>query len=182
MRKQSRHLGNCFPPNGKAAAGLRSATASQKGGRDTQPGASVAVCSEEKVSSHCQLAATPMGILARWIEDALNMTVQCSHHADPRKHRLTAERHYQDQAPQRSDLRSPSCAALGIDEIAAQTQGSGDRSISGGFRQCRAMSPIEARAENIGPLGAFPGLTQLGLSKHSDNLRRSIFYLHRCLV
>jgi hypothetical protein len=104
---------------------------------------------------------SPARLSARRIERSLDVAVQGSHDTDARKHRWAAERRHQDQAPQRSGFTFAELRSLRIDEIAAQTQGAGDRSISGGCRRSRAMSPFEARAENIGSVGAFPGLTQL---------------------
>ena len=45
-----------------------------------------------------QLPPSPMRVFARWIEFALYVPVQRSHHSDPREHRRAAQRRGQDQS------------------------------------------------------------------------------------
>jgi hypothetical protein len=44
-----------------------------------------------------QLAASPMCVFARRVKRPLNVSVQCPHDTDPRKHRWAAQRRHQDQ-------------------------------------------------------------------------------------
>jgi hypothetical protein len=70
------------------------------------------------------------------------VAVQGSHDADARKHRWAAERRHQDHAPQRSGLRSPSCAALGLLRSQRKLRGQATARFQagvGGAEQCRLL-------------------------------------------
>jgi hypothetical protein len=54
-----------------------------------------------------------MMVLARWIKHPLDVTVQGSHDADPRKHRRPAFRRNQDQACIAACHSGASCSAFG---------------------------------------------------------------------
>jgi ribosomal protein L13E len=63
-----------------------------------------------------------MRFLARCVERALNVAVQRLHDADARKHRWAAERRHRSSVAA-FGLTFAELRSLGIDEIAAQTQG-----------------------------------------------------------